>query len=293
MTDDNERALLIPFDDSALVGILHEAAAANLGLVFVPGGDQYRVGSHRLYVTLARHLARIGVTCLRFDPPGRGDSVGARRDFSDLLPAINAAAETLKNTCRLKNTGILGLCDGASAALIASPGIPSLTHLVLINPWVKTTDIEAHSRVTRYYPRRLVSRAFWRRLLTGKVSIVDNIRDIAGNLRQLWLTKTTQETRSEDAAQGFLRNMKRSAVTFTGTTLVVLSEKDLVAQQFSAWSERSGTLGALQKNKSYTTARISGADHTFSGARDIERLEATLTAWVESDGCGLKRLHKP
>ncbi|KAB8057318.1 hydrolase 1, exosortase A system-associated, partial [Janthinobacterium violaceinigrum] len=58
-----------------LVGILSlPAAPGPRGVLIVTGGPQYRVGSHRQFVLLARALAAQGVPVLRFDLRGMGDS---------------------------------------------------------------------------------------------------------------------------------------------------------------------------------------------------------------------------
>jgi len=53
-----------------------DAAAADTGVLIVVGGPQYRVGSHRQFVMLARFLADHGVPCMRFDYRGMGDVSG-------------------------------------------------------------------------------------------------------------------------------------------------------------------------------------------------------------------------
>ena len=58
-----ESACLFPCEGEELVGIVAEPEAplGDLGVFVVVGGPQYRVGSHRQFVLLARHLAGLGV----------------------------------------------------------------------------------------------------------------------------------------------------------------------------------------------------------------------------------------
>ena len=57
------------------------ACAGPRGVLIVTGGPQYRAGSHRQFVLLARFLAARGMAVLRFDYRGMGDSEGAPRDY--------------------------------------------------------------------------------------------------------------------------------------------------------------------------------------------------------------------
>ncbi len=65
---------------------------ARLGVLIVVGGPQYRVGSHRQFVLLARALAARGFAAMRFDCTGMGDSDGARARRSPTATATSRAA---------------------------------------------------------------------------------------------------------------------------------------------------------------------------------------------------------
>ena len=66
--EQTERALAFACGDERLVGILHEATGeCATGVLIVVGGPQYRVGSHRQFVLLARDLAAAGFAVMRFD----------------------------------------------------------------------------------------------------------------------------------------------------------------------------------------------------------------------------------
>ena len=64
-----ESVLSFVCEGEPLVGILAEpdGTPAEVGVVIIVGGPQYRAGSHRQFTLLARHLAARGFAVLRFD----------------------------------------------------------------------------------------------------------------------------------------------------------------------------------------------------------------------------------
>jgi hypothetical protein len=60
-----ERVLMLRCEADTMLGILHEpvAPSAPVGVLIVVGGPQYRAGSHRQFVLLARALRKLGTPC--------------------------------------------------------------------------------------------------------------------------------------------------------------------------------------------------------------------------------------
>ncbi len=110
-----ERAIVFMCDGNRLLGILHEPSnATRRGILVVVGGPQYRVGSHRHFVILARALAGKGVPVMRFDRRGMGDSDGPSKDFDEIGLDIQCALEQFfRELPGLDGVVLLGLCDGA------------------------------------------------------------------------------------------------------------------------------------------------------------------------------------
>ena len=93
-----EEPVCIESQGERLIGVLHRPqtpSGASRGMVIVVGGPQYRVGSHRQFVLLARALAARGTPVLRFDLAGMGDSdgefAGFERSAADIRAAIDAS----------------------------------------------------------------------------------------------------------------------------------------------------------------------------------------------------------
>ena len=131
-----EEGVCIESRGERLIGVLHRPQAAALGsrpgVVIVVGGPQYRVGSHRQFVLLARALAARGFPVLRFDLSGMGDSGGEFAGFERSGADIRAAIDALQHLDKsVGEVCLWGLCDGASAALMYVPTDTRVSQLVL------------------------------------------------------------------------------------------------------------------------------------------------------------------
>jgi exosortase A-associated hydrolase 2 len=119
-----------------LFGILHQPEHATDKAAFVmshPFGEE-KLWAHRVFVSMARELAKRGHAVLRFDYMGAGDSSGTTPDTSmeshlaDLAGAIETLTSRLPTT---KHVGLIGLRLGASFAALLSE--QAVTDIRLIN----------------------------------------------------------------------------------------------------------------------------------------------------------------
>lgn len=259
MSKRTEDAIVFRCGDAQLVGILHRGLSdAKHGVVIVVGGPQYRVGSHRQFVILARALARSGLPVLRFDYRGMGDSDGAFGGFERVSDDICVAVDLLMKQCpELNSVALVGLCDGASAALMYGVTDPRITQLVLVNPWVRTEGTYAATNLRHYYWRRFVQKSFWRKVFSGQFQIRRSVSGIAQNVRQ---ANQGAETGS------FVERMRAALQRFNGDVCVLLSGRDLTAQEFSDVCARDATWRAAMQRSRVVRIDLPGADHTFSKA---------------------------
>ena len=245
-----------------------------VGVVVVVGGPQYRVGAHRFFVSLARQLAGHGAAVLRFDQRGMGDAPGDAPGFDHLDPELDAAIAALRAACpSVEQVLLWGLCDGASAALLhARRSEAPVTGLLLANPWVRSAQSLAQARTRHYYPARLASGDFWRRLLRGQVGW-GSVRAAIGALTRSITRRLTppQATPDTDFRAGMREGLER-ALGRQVRVLCLLSGADLTAQEFTE-TLREPAWAALSQRPGFRTQRLDGADHTFS---DPEHRAAAL-----------------
>ena len=273
----NERPLVFDCDGDELLAVVHEGATGSAGLICAAGGGQYRVGSHRLYVQIARYWAARGVTVMRFDQRGVGDSDGLFGGFESTLIDIEAAVRAFRETCPdVGNLYLLGLCDSAAAALMAAPMVSDVTGLVLINPWVHSSNLEARTRLSRYYAGRLRSRDFWSKARRGELDIRESLRSFLGYVR-----KAGASARSgEEGTPHYVGRMRAALKAFSGEVLIVLSGQDLVAQQFRQLVAADSEWRDALDSPRVSIVNHETADHTFSYREHRELLQDSVLSWL-------------
>jgi exosortase A-associated hydrolase 1 len=279
-----DEALVFDCAGTPLLGVLSRPAArpaAAVGVVVVVGGPQYRAGSHRQFVMLARHLAAAGFPVLRFDARGMGDSAGAQRSFEELGDDVRAAVSALMEAePGLRGVVLWGLCDGASAALLAlhERADPRVLGLALLNPWVRSVASLARTHVKHYYRQRLMERAFWAKLLRGGVAL-QALRDLLGNLRAAF-GGGGRRRRAVAEALPFQQRMARAWATFDGGILLLLSERDHTAQEFIEFSQGDAAWQAALRARVPQRVTLAGADHTCSDPAAQAAAEAATLQWL-------------
>ena len=247
------------------MGIHHQASGiADRGVLIVVGGPQYRVGSHRQFVLLARSLANTGIPVFRFDHRGMGDSEGDSPGFDRTAPDIKAALDAFVG-CQpgLEQIVLWGLCDAAAAAMIYGRTDTRVTAMVLLNPWVRTEKGQSKTLLRHYYLRRLGSRDFWRRLVTGRIGIRAAAASLSGNIQSA-MGAGDDDYDSDNGSGSFVDRMREGLAGFDGRALFVISGDDLTAAEFMDLIADSPRWRKIMRRSSIQLVRHDAANHTFS-----------------------------
>ncbi|WP_057830068.1 hydrolase 1, exosortase A system-associated [Colwellia sp. TT2012] len=254
--------------------------ATKKGVIIVVGGPQTRVGSHRLFVYLARALAKQGLTVFRFDYSGAGDSEGELSTFTDIQSDIDAAIQTFQQRhSDITELALWGLCDAASAILLYlndNHQQTKIKQVFLVNPWVRQVQTQAKTYLRSYYLKRLRSKAFWRKLLRGKVQAQVALSEINQFHQQ---GKASNNIHPED---NFVTQMLQGLSKFTGQSHIILSGNDLTADEFRLLVKSNKHWQQVMAQASIEQKIINQADHTFS-QRDKQNqlIEFTAKALVK------------
>ncbi|CCQ72976.1 hydrolase 1, exosortase A system-associated [Magnetospira sp. QH-2] len=277
-----EQALTFPCDGETLVGVLHQPAApGNRGVVVVVGGPQYRIGTHRQYVLLARELAAQGIPVLRFDLRGMGDSTGDFPGFEDLNVDIRAAVDCLQAQApSVNDVVLLGLCDGASASAFYGATDSRIGGLVLINPWVRSEQTLARAQVRHYYLQRLTSPQFWRKALGGGLNPLRVGSELLGKVAQARGVKKDHGTQAHPEPLSLPERVSAALRAFDRRVLVILGGADMTAQEFDTAVWRSSAMKDWTARSQVTLQRQPGANHTYSTAAWRRQVHDWISQWL-------------
>ncbi len=283
-----ETAVLIG-PGSRLFGMLSEPEAGSPGtrevLLILNSGGQHHVGPARMYVRLARRLASLGITSLRVDLAGLGDSGShveetgnvvysrfAAQDLSDILDALNQRFDA-------PVIHAVGLCSGAYHALKCAVRKPGLSKVFVINPltffWkdgmtLAIPEFQVTSEANRYRKTAMQWSA-WMKILRGQVNVLEVSTIILRRVRALLGHQLREMARlcglplPDDLARELRTAVKQGAhlqfiFSATDPGLAMLNEQG------------GATVGRLIRQGYIEVTTVEGADHTFTPRWTQERL---------------------
>jgi exosortase A-associated hydrolase 1 len=275
-----EQGVVFNCDDNRLVGIVASPVAhAEVGVLILVGGPQYRVGSHRQFTLLARSLAEAGIASLRFDFTGMGDSEGAKRDFDRTEEDIAAAIDALfASAPTIRRVVLWGLCDAASSAMMFGYRDHRVTGMILLNPWVHNGEYSPQVKLAHYYRPSFSRKDQWRRLFLGQIRLAPALKELAADAFALLKRSATATRRS--SSPSFIDKMLYGLQQFRHDSLIVLSDADLTAREFSTLIARDSLWNAATSKPAVAIHTVTEADHTFSQKRWKEEVSQLTIDWV-------------
>lgn len=265
MSGYSEKGIVFKSGNNRLIGVVAVPEDhCDVAVLIMVGGPQYRVGSHRQFTLLARSLAEAGIASVRFDYSGMGDSEGDKCSFHEVESDVAAAVDNLcEYAPGVTRVVLWGLCDAASAALLFAYREPRVAGMVLLNPWVHSGEYSPEVKFSQYYSKLLRDRNTWRRLFSGDIEVMLFLKEFAREVGSL-VKKVIGQSFGVPVSHSWVTDMLEGLKRFKGSTLIILSEKDLTAQEFQSlivndksWRKAIVQSGAVLHN-------IARADHTFS-----------------------------
>ncbi len=249
------------------------------GILLTNAGVLHRVGPHRLNARLARLLAELGFTSLRFDLAGFGDSKadpegGPFRSFA--VAQMKDAMDFLETNRGLQTFIPMGLCSGADVALDTALAEPRVSAAILIDSFAYDNPIH----FVRSYGKRLTQADSWKNLLAGKSDIEQRLMAKLRNLARgqenpapsgldadLWEMPPTDEI--IDAFTAVLRRKTPILLAYSGGPAY-----DNYLLHFYWAFKKLGATGLSIK-------RFAEADHTFTMTYYQDQLLDTIVAWLQ------------
>jgi hypothetical protein len=246
-------------------------------VVLLNSGIIHRVGANRIYVAIARTLAGSGVTTLRFDLGGIGDSEvpagaislrqGAKRD-------IAAALDFLVATHGGERFVLAGLCSGAYDAFHTAVADFRVTGAVLLDIPGPFRGWRHHAR---HYGGRLVRPWTWR----------NPARTIAMYMKALPALRAAAALGAESAfSLGSRPTATRKAMA---TDLDLLLSRDVglyfifTAGRPDSYNHRSQFRSRFRRAAAHSALKVdflADCDHTFSTRQSRARITGLVRDWV-------------
>lgn len=260
-------------------GILNLCDGDSL-VIFVNGGNQTRIGPHRMHVRLSHALGKINISSYRFDFPGCGDSSSDFIDFIHRNLIISEIFSLIEHKHpHFKKIFLVGLCDGASTILLSDAiFLPRCSGIILINPWARQRETHAKTMLKNYYKERLFSFDFWQKLFKKEFQINDFISDFKNFLVDIYSENFSSSKKKEIYNNNYVDKMLNNWTKSYIPCLLVISSKDLTASEFMLAAERS-----MKGSKSLSQSIViknNDADHTFSSLNDQTWLQDKITDFV-------------
>lgn len=270
-------------------------------VLLLSAGAVHAIGPNRLWVQIARRWARRGITVLRLDLSGIGDSPARAGEPANVVYSRSAMADVavavewlLGHDGGATRCHVMGLCSGAYHSFkAATSGLPVATAL-MINPltyfWKQGAplgDLKEYEVIAagERYLTGLFRRESWRRLARGELDLrqiaTTAVRVVARAVTLRWrsVARAIGLPQSNDLAGELLRAADR------GKTLNFVFATD--APGCTLLQQQGGsTVQRLKQQGHLALEFVDGADHTFtrSSSRDtlIQRLDRLML-----DACDL------
>lgn len=278
-----EQPVHLPSNGKRLFGILHEPAGtpSSVGVVFLNAGPQNRSGPQRIYVHAARRFSDAGITCLRLDLPGVGESEGPfpenHLDCHD--PAnVRGAVDLLKQR-GIRSVVLLGLCVGGRVAVRAGladdrvAGVVSWSAPIISGAPGTIADAisqaAARAQIQRW-SQRVLQPQRWTRLFTSREARAEAANKLGRVLQ------TMVRPARHDVPKGFAADM-RKLVAGTRDFFIAYGERDLGPR--AEFEEHVASLADTGR-PDRRLMLVPGADHTFTALSTRGRVISETLAWL-------------
>lgn len=288
MNNDNDIPVRFTCDDDTLFGIVHNAhPSEETGLLFIVGGPQYRIGSHRQFTLLARQISAADFAVMRFDQRGSGDSSGDARPFDAIQDDIRAAIDCFfLHASSIKKIVLWGLCDGASAALFYAGTDHRVCGVCLVNPWAFSETGRAHTLIKHYYWRRLFDPIFWKKCLKRDVQFTASMQSLWTQLSllkgKIWEFLPIVKQRHASGNQ-LHEQIYQSLLRFHGKILIIICDADLTAREFDELIHSTKKWRAILHKRSIQIHHLADANHTFALKIWRDQIGDWTINWLQSE----------
>lgn len=288
-----------------LTGILTEPDApadeTRPAVILSNAGLIHRIGPNRIYVKLARELAKLGYPVLRFDLSGVGDSV-TRPDSMPVeeftIDDVQQAMEYLTETLGSRQFVLGGHCAGAYHSIRTAAQDQRVSGVVMINPDGGEADWKEYDqkrKLAQYYEnyygkKTLLDPQRWKRFFTAQVNYRSVLKNILKNV--IWNRLSGQYFRIRQRFSAPKQQPAAADEKLFTVEAIIRKLPELSTQVLLVYSENATSLERVQLSMGKELKRlqadgrlqlsvIPGADHIFSPLASQACLFETVAQWMQ------------
>jgi pimeloyl-ACP methyl ester carboxylesterase len=266
-------------------------------LLFVNHGSNHHIGWARLHVKLSRRFAALGLTSLRMDISGVGDSPARAGYAENLLYARHSQSDVYAALDWLEQQGyrdvtVIGHCAGAYLGFYATVRDARVKGLVMLNLqrffWARGDSLEVATRrsfrSTGWYRSMLVDPQVWRRLLSARVNVIGIAKALARRAWQRSASKLVHFIGPLIGKEGLSRKVVRwlGELSARGSrVLLVYSAEDGGLDEVAVHAGAGGR--KLRKLPNIEFRTVDGADHNMTSSSAQERYALILQEFLFRD----------
>ncbi len=262
-SNENRESIIIDNNGQKIFGIIHRPlnqTKKSPAVLICHGLGGNKIGKHRLYVQLAQQLASLGITALRFDFRGSGDSEGEFYDMTidNEVSDAKKAFEFLKNDPQIdaSRVAIFGRSFGGVVAILLANICQGIKSMALWAPvfsgtqWRKQWEMIQNAGLSQEKREELMTidgmrpgNRFFEQLfaldLTDKVSALSNLPLLHIHGEKDTLVNTLHadqyvEVRSQAAAKNKFMRLPHSDHDFSHH-----SERALALEESVKWFQET------------------------------------------------------
>ncbi len=288
--------------DDRLFGIVSTpetpGAKRDQAVLFINVGANHHIGSNRLYVTMARDFAARGITSMRIDVSGLGESYAAPGKQENQIYSIACVADVQSAMSLLaRDYGIarfvlVGICSGAYLAFHSTATDARVVGQVLMNlsafEWKEGDTLESRAadrfKASHVYGRSLFNQDTWMRVLRGRVAAAGIARYLLAHGSRVAFATTKAALNALVSPHKPLNPVERDfwRTSDRGTkSLLVYSADD------SALDTLASYLGPgarrMRGRANFQMQIIEGADHTFTEISAQRRVAQIVSDFVHAN----------
>lgn len=268
----------------AIVGVLTEpekkSADNDTAVLIFNAGLIHHAGPGRIHVKLARQLAELGISSVRFDFSGVGDSSVRADNLPVLEVATREPQEVMDDLQRrgFRHFILAGICSGAYCAFQTAIRDNRVVGGVLINPQGITGDETVASKAwsKRYWSNSIFRPKAWWNLITGKV----NYGRLLYTLKERFIGSIQAKKSDDSGAEQHIRTEMQKLVARGTSILFVLSGKDVSREYLDVLL--GDEILSLQATGLISVKVIEDADHLFKHGEHQKQFIQEFCDWSVS-----------